>query len=146
MYENTRSEGFGAEVKRRIMLGTYVLSSGYYDAYYKKAKFTQIRIQEEFCKAFESCDLLLTPTTPETAFKLGERVDDQVKMYMSDILTVTVNIAGLPGLSMPCGFDRKGLPVGCQLIGPKFSEQTLFNAASVWENTLGGFDLAATLA
>ncbi len=146
MYENTRSEGFGAEVKRRIMLGTYVLSSGYYDAYYKKAKFTQLRIQEEFRSAFDSCDLLLTPTTPETAFRLGERVDDQVKMYMNDILTVTVNIAGLPGLSMPCGFDRKGLPVGCQLIGPKFSEQTLFNAASVWENTLGGFDLAATLA
>ena len=146
MYENTRSEGFGAEVKRRIMLGTYVLSSGYYDAYYKKAKFTQLRIQEEFRNAFDSCDLLLTPTTPETAFRLGERVDDQVKMYMNDILTVTVNIAGLPGLSMPCGFDRKGLPVGCQLIGPKFSEQTLFNAASVWENTLGGFDLAATLA
>lgn len=146
MYENTRSEGFGAEVKRRIMLGTYVLSSGYYDAYYKKAKFTQLRIQEEFRSAFDSCDLLLAPTTPETAFRLGERVDDQVKMYMNDILTVTVNIAGLPGLSMPCGFDRKGLPVGCQLIGPKFSEQTLFNAASVWENTLGGFDLAATLA
>lgn len=146
MYENTRSEGFGAEVKRRIMLGTYVLSSGYYDAYYKKAKFTQIRIQEEFCKAFESCDLLLTPTTPETAFKLGERVDDQVKMYMNDILTVTVNIAGLPGLSIPCGLDKKGLPVGCQLIGPKFSEQTLFNAASVWETSLGGFDLSATLA
>ena len=146
MYENTRSEGFGAEVKRRIMLGTYVLSSGYYDAYYKKAKFTQLRIQEEFRSAFDCCDLLLTPTTPETAFRLGERVDDQVKMYMNDILTVTVNIAGLPGLSMPCGFDRKGLPVGCQLIGPKFSEQTLFNAASVWENTLGGFDLAATLA
>ena len=146
MYENTRSEGFGAEVKRRIMLGTYVLSSGYYDAYYKKAKFTQLRIQEEFRSAFDSCDLLLTPTTPETAFRLGERVDDQVKMYMNDILTVTVTIAGLPGLSMPCGFDRKGLPVGCQLIGPKFSEQTLFNAASVWENTLGGFDLAATLA
>lgn len=146
MYENTRSEGFGAEVKRRIMLGTYVLSSGYYDAYYKKAKFTQIRIQEEFCKAFESCDLLLTPTTPETAFKLGERVDDQVKMYMNDILTVTVNIAGLPGLSVPCGLDKKGLPVGCQLIGPKFSEQTLFNTASVWETSLGGFDLSATLA
>lgn len=146
MYENTRSEGFGAEVKRRIMLGTYVLSSGYYDAYYKKAKFTQLRIQEEFRSAFDSCDLLLTPTTPETAFRLGERVDDQVKMYLNDILTVTVNIAGLPGLSMPCGFDRKGLPVGCQLIGPKFSEQTLFNAASVWENTLGDFDLAATLA
>ena len=146
MYKKTRTAGFGEEVKRRIMLGTYVLSSGYYDAYYKKAKFTQIRIQEEFCKAFESCDLLLTPTTPETAFKLGEQVDDQVKMYMNDVLTVTVNIAGLPGLSVPCGLDKKGLPVGCQLIGPKFSEQTLFNAASVWETSLGGFDLSATLA
>ena len=146
MYENTRSEGFGAEVKRRIMLGTYVLSSGYYDAYYKKAKFTQLRIQDEFNKAFEACDLLLTPTAPDTAFRIGEQVDDQVKMYMNDILTVTVNIAGLPGLSMPCGFDGKGLPVGCQLIGPKFSEQVLFDVASCWEQQNGGFDLAATLA
>ena len=146
MYENTRSEGFGAEVKRRIMLGTYVLSSGYYDAYYKKAKFTQLRIQDEFNKAFEACDLLLTPTAPDTAFRIGEQVDDQVKMYMNDILTVTVNIAGLPGLSMPCGFDGKGLPVGCQLIGPKFGEQVLFDVASCWEQQNGGFDLAATLA
>ena len=145
MYENTRSEGFGAEVKRRIMLGAYVLSSGYYDAYYKKAKFTQLRIQEEFRSAFQSCDLLLTPTTPDTAFLLGEQIDDQVKMYMNDILTVTVNIAGLPGLSVPCGFDKKGLPVGCQLIGPKFSEQVLFDAAACWEKSQGGFDLTATL-
>ena len=146
MYENTRSEGFGAEVKRRIMLGAYVLSSGYYDAYYKKAKFTQLRIQEEFRSAFQSCDLLLTPTTPDTAFLLGEQIDDQVKMYMNDILTVTVNIAGLPGLSVPCGFDKKGLPVGCQLIGPKFSEQVLFDVAACWEKSQGGFDLTATLA
>ena len=146
MYEKTRSEGFGAEVKRRIMLGTYVLSSGYYDAYYKKAKFTQLRIQQEFAAAFDKCDLLLTPTVPDTAFKLGENIDDQIKMYMNDILTVTVNIAGLPGMSLPCGFDSKPMPIGAQLIGPKFSESTLFRAASCWEKTLGGFDLSRTLA
>ncbi len=146
MYENSRSEGFGAEVKRRIMLGTYVLSSGYYDAYYKKAKFTQIRIQEEFAKAFASCDLLLTPTVPETSFKIGENMDDQIKMYMNDILTVTVNIAGLPGISVPCGFDGKGLPIGAQLIGPKFSEDVLFRCAANWEEFCGGFDLSRTLA
>ena len=146
MYEKSRSEGFGAEVKRRIMLGTYVLSSGYYDAYYKKAKFTQIRIQEEFAKAFDSCDLLLTPTVPETSFRIGENIDDQIKMYMNDILTVTVNIAGLPGISVPCGFDGKGLPIGAQLIGPKFSEGTLFRCAAGWEEICGGFDLSRTLA
>ncbi len=146
MYEKTRSEGFGAEVKRRIMLGTYVLSSGYYDAYYKKAKFTQLRIQQEFAAAFDKCDLLLTPTVPDTAFKLGENIDDQIKMYMNDILTVTVNIAGLPGMSLPCGFDSKPMPIGAQLIGPKFSESTLFRAAFCWEKTLGGFDLSRTLA
>lgn len=146
MYENTRSEGFGAEVKRRIMLGTYVLSSGYYDAYYKKAKFTQLRIQAEFAEAFKGCDLLLTPTTPDTAFRIGENIDDQIKMYMNDVLTVPVNIAGLPGLSVPCGFDGKGLPIGAQLIGPKFSEAVLFRGAACWENLLGGFDLAKTLA
>lgn len=146
MYENTRSEGFGAEVKRRIMLGTYVLSSGYYDAYYKKAKFTQVRIQEEFEQAFRSCDLILTPTVPETSFRIGENINDQIKMYMNDVLTVTVNIAGLPGISVPCGFDGKGLPIGAQLIGPKFSESVLFRCASGWENACGGFDLSRTLA
>lgn len=145
MYENTRSEGFGAEVKRRIMLGTYVLSSGYYDAYYKKAKFTQRYIQQSFAEAFEKCDLILTPTTPDTAFRIGENTDDQIKMYMNDILTVTVNIAGLPGLSVPCGFDSKGLPVGLQLIGPKFSEQTLFNAAGCYQDLVGGFSAFAAL-
>ena len=146
MYKKTRSEGFGEEVKRRIMLGSFVLSSGYYDAYYKKAKFTQLRIQQEFAAAFDKCDLLLTPTVPDTAFKLGENIDDQIKMYMNDILTVTVNIAGLPGMSLPCGFDSKPMPIGAQLIGPKFSESTLFRAASCWEKTLGGFDLSRTLA
>ncbi len=141
LYENTRSEGFGAEVKRRIMLGTYVLSSGYYDAYYKKAKFTQLMIQDRFRQAFQSCDVILTPTAPDTAFKLGENINDQIKMYMNDILTVTVNIAGLPAISIPCGRDSKNLPIGCQLIGSKFSEQTLFNTAAAYENLVGGFDL-----
>ena len=146
LYEKTRSEGFGAEVKRRIMLGTYVLSSGYYDAYYKKAKFTQMLIQEHFRKAFESCDVILTPTAPDTAFKIGENINDQIKMYMNDILTVTVNIAGLPAISIPCGTDSKKLPIGCQLIGAKFSEQTLFNTAAAYETHVGGFDLSAALA
>jgi len=145
LYLNTRNEGFGAEVKRRIMLGTYVLSSGYYDAYYKKAKFTQQLIQKQYADAFTQCDFLLTPTTPDTAFKIGENVDDQVKMYMNDILTVMINIAGLPAISMPCGFDSKNMPVGCQLIGSKFSEQTLFDAAACYEKLVGGFDLSKTL-
>ncbi|MEG2597068.1 MAG: amidase family protein, partial [Oscillospiraceae bacterium] len=145
LYEKTRSEGFGAEVKRRIMLGTYVLSSGYYDAYYKKAKFTQRMIQEQYNDAFKQCDLLLTPTTPDTAFKIGENSDDQVKMYMNDILTVMINIAGLPAISIPCGFDSKKLPIGCQLIGSKFSEQTLFNVAHAYEKVIGGFDCSKTL-
>ena len=145
LYLNTRNEGFGAEVKRRIMLGTYVLSSGYYDAYYKKAKFTQQLIQKQYADAFTQCDLLLTPTTPDTAFKIGENIDDQVKMYLNDILTVMINIAGLPAISMPCGFDSKNLPIGCQLIGSKFSEQTLFNVSGCYENLIGGFDLSKTL-
>ena len=145
LYLNTRNEGFGAEVKRRIMLGTYVLSSGYYDAYYKKAKFTQQLIQKQYADAFTQCDLLLTPTTPDTAFKIGENIDDQVKMYLNDILTVMINIAGLPAISMPCGFDSKNLPIGCQLIGSKFSEQTLFNVSGCYENLIGGSDLSKTL-
>ena len=145
MYENTRSEGFGDEVKRRIMLGTYVLSSGYYDAYYKKAKFTQKLMQGMFQEAFQKADLILCPTAPDTAFKFGENSDDQVKTYMNDILTVTVNITGLPALSFPCGFDGKGLPVGCQLIGDKFSEQQLLNTAYAYEKAVGGFDLSKTL-
>ena len=145
MYKKTRSQGFGPEVKRRIMLGTYVLSSGYYDAYYKKAKFTQKLMQGMFQEAFQKADLILCPTAPDTAFKFGENSDDQVKMYMNDILTVTVNITGLPALSFPCGFDGKGLPVGCQLIGDKFSEQQLLNTAYAYEKAVGGFDLSKTL-
>ncbi|MGI5895765.1 MAG: Asp-tRNA(Asn)/Glu-tRNA(Gln) amidotransferase subunit GatA [Oscillospiraceae bacterium] len=137
MYEKTRSEGFGDEVKRRIMLGTFVLSSGYYDAYYKKAKMMQKQIAAEFEQAFQSCDVLMTPTTPTTAFKIGENIGDPLKMYLSDVCTVTVNIAGLPAISVPCGKDDKGLPVGMQLIGPKFSEQTLFNLSELYETESG---------
>lgn len=133
MYEKTRSEGFGDEVKRRIMLGTFVLSSGYYDAYYKKAKMLQKRIMAEFDAAYQECDIILTPTTPATAFKIGENIGDPLKMYLNDICTVTVNIAGLPAISVPCGKDAKGLPIGMQLIGPKFSEQTLFNLSELYE-------------
>lgn len=137
MYERSRSEGFGAEVKRRIMLGTFVLSSGYYDAYYKKAKLTQNRIRSEYDEAFKTCDFILTPTSPNTAFKLGDRVDDPLKMYAADICTVPVNIAGLPGLSLPCGRDHQGLPVGMQLIGKKFDEATILNAGFGYEQIYG---------
>ena len=138
LYERSRSEGFGDEVKRRIMLGTFVLSSGYYDAYYKKAKLTQNRIASEFAQAFETCDLILTPTSPVTAFKLGDRTDDPLAMYAADICTVPVNIAGLPGLSMPCG-EIDGLPVGMQLIGRKFGERTILTAGHAFETEFGGF-------
>jgi aspartyl-tRNA(Asn)/glutamyl-tRNA(Gln) amidotransferase subunit A len=139
MYERSRSEGFGNEVKRRIMLGTFVLSSGYYDAYYKKAQLTQKRIKSEYDEAYKICDIILTPTSPITAFKLGERVDDPLKMYAADICTVPVNIAGLPGVSVPCGSDSNGLPIGLQLIGQKFDEETILNAAYAHEQACGGF-------
>ncbi|HEX3026031.1 MAG TPA: Asp-tRNA(Asn)/Glu-tRNA(Gln) amidotransferase subunit GatA [Clostridia bacterium] len=138
MYERSRSEGFGPEVKRRIMLGTFVLSSGYYDAYYKKAKLTQNRIRSEYDDAFQICDVILTPTSPGTAFRLGERADDPLKMYAADICTVPVNIAGLPALSLPCGMDAEGLPIGLQLIGRKFGEQTILNAGHAYEKCGGG--------
>lgn len=139
LYEKTRSEGFGDEVKRRIMLGTFVLSSGFYDAYYKRGKQLQQQIAAEFAAAFESCDLIVTPTSPGTAFKMGENLGDPLKMYAADICTVTVNIAGLPGLSLPCGKGKNGLPLGMQLIGPRFAEQTLLNAAKAYESEVGGF-------
>lgn len=144
MYLKTRSEGFGDEVKRRIMLGTFVLSSGYYDAYYKRAKLLQKKIAGEFSDAFADCDVILTPTTPYTAFRIGENIDDPLKMYAGDICTVTVNIAGLPAISLPCGTDSKGLPVGLQMIGPKFSEQTLLDASYGYESLVGGFAASAT--
>ena len=140
LYEKSRSEGFGDEVKRRIMLGTFVLSSGFSDAYYKRAKVLQQRIAKEFADAFESCDVIATPTSPFTAFKLGENVDDPLKMYAADICTITVNIASLPGISVPCGVGADGMPIGLQLIGPRFSEAMLFNVAGHYEKLAGGFN------
>lgn len=139
MYEKTRSEGFGDEVKRRIMLGTFVLSSGFYDAYYKKAKLVQRRIGQEFAEAFQKCDVIITPTTPSPAFRIGENIDDPLKMYYNDACTVTVNIAGLPAISVPCGRSREGLPLGMQVIGSKFAEQTILNTAYAYEQLVGGF-------
>lgn len=136
LYERSRSEGFGDEVKRRIMLGTFVLSSGYYDAYYKKAKMTQNRISDEFGAAFGECDVILTPTSPQTAFKIGEKSGDPLEMYAADICTVPVNIAGLPGLSLPCG-EIDGLPVGLQLIGRKFDERTVLSVGRAYEKAAG---------
>ena len=139
MYEKTRSEGFGDEVKRRIMLGTFVLSSGYYDAYYKKAKLLQRKISQEFTTAFDDVDVIVTPTVPSTAFKIGENIGDPLKMYATDICTVTINIAGLPAISVPCGMD-KDMPIGMQMIANKFNEQTLLNAAFGYEQLVGGFN------
>lgn len=139
MYERTRSEGFGREVKRRIMLGTFVLSSGYFDAYYKKAKLLQKRIQQEFTDAFKSVDAIITPTSPSEAFKIGDRISDPLAMYAADICTVTVNIAGLPGLSVPCGYSDSGLPYGMQIIGRKFDEQTILNIGYAHELDMGGY-------
>ncbi len=132
MYSKTRDEGFGAEVKRRIMLGTYSLSSGYYDAYYLKAQKVRTLIYQDFMNAFESVDILLTPTTPDIAFKIGEKVSDPLQMYLSDIFTVSVNMAGVPGISLPCGF-KDGLPVGMQLIGKPFDEGTILQVAHYYE-------------
>ncbi|MEG1971759.1 MAG: Asp-tRNA(Asn)/Glu-tRNA(Gln) amidotransferase subunit GatA [Oscillospiraceae bacterium] len=139
LYVKSRSEGFGDEVKRRIMLGTFVLSSGFFDAYYGRAKKLQRQIQGEFDKAFNSCDLILTPTSPFTAFKFGENAGNPIGNYLADLCTVTVNIAGLPAISVPCGAIDNGLPVGMQLIAPKFREDLLFNVSSCYEKMTGGF-------
>lgn len=143
MYEKTRSEGFGDEVKRRIMLGTFVLSSGFYDAYYKKAKLVQRKISQEFSDAFKECDVIATPTVPSSAFKIGENIGDPIKMYYNDVCTVTVNIAGLPAISVPCGFDSKNMPMGLQFIADKFCEQTLLDTAYAYEQLSGGFKVIA---
>ena len=137
MYRLSRSAGFGKEVKRRIMLGTYVLSSGYYDAYYLKAQKVRTLLRDDFEKAFEKVDLIATPTTPSTAFRFGEKTDDPLQMYLSDIFTATINLAGLPALSMPCGLSRQGLPIGLQLIGPAFGEERLLKAGAALESELG---------
>jgi aspartyl-tRNA(Asn)/glutamyl-tRNA(Gln) amidotransferase subunit A len=136
MYENSRTEGFGDEVKRRIMIGTYVLSSGYYDAYYLKASKVRTLIQQDYLKAFENVDLLVGPTTPTLPFKLGEKTSDPLEMYLSDVFTVTANLAGVPALSMPCSFTEKNLPVGLQLIGPHFKEGRLLRVAHALESEL----------
>lgn len=135
MYKKTRSEGFGAEVKRRIMLGSFVLSSGYYDAYYLKALRTKALIKKEFDKAFEKYDVILGPVAPTTAPKLGESLSDPIKMYLGDIYTISVNLAGLPGISLPCGKDKNGMPIGLQLIGDCFQEKKIIQAAYAFEQT-----------
>jgi aspartyl-tRNA(Asn)/glutamyl-tRNA(Gln) amidotransferase subunit A len=127
MYENTRSEGFGDEVKRRILIGTYVLSSGYYDAYYLKAQKVRQLIKNDFDQAFKDVDAILTPSTPSAAFKMGDKKDDPVSMYLNDVFTVPVNLAGLPAISVPSGYDKNKLPLGLQLIGKPFDEQTILN-------------------
>lgn len=133
MYQKTRGEGFGTEVKRRIMLGTFVLSSGYYDAYYKKASQVRTLIKKDFDDAFKTCDLIVTPTAPTTAFKLGEKMDDPLQMYLSDLFTISTNLAGLPGLVLPCGFDEKNLPIGLQILGPHFKEERMFQLGYAYE-------------
>jgi aspartyl-tRNA(Asn)/glutamyl-tRNA(Gln) amidotransferase subunit A len=132
-YCRTRSEGFGPEVRRRIMLGTYALSSGYYDAYYRKAQQVRTLILNDFTAAFREVDLLAGPTAPTAAFRIGEKSDDPLQMYLSDIFTISVNLAGVPGLSLPCGFTAAGLPIGLQLIGPAFGEETLLRAGHAYQ-------------
>ncbi len=134
MYMKTREEGFGAEVKRRIMLGTYVLSSGYYDAYYAKAQKVRTLLKQDFLDAFARCDAVLTPTAPTVAFKFGEKTDDPLAMYLSDVYTASANLAGVPGISVPCGLSKDRLPIGLQLVGRHWSEATLLNLANVYEN------------
>ncbi len=133
MYKETRSQGFGAEVKRRIMLGTYALSAGYYEAYYRKAAQVRTLVRQDFEKTFAHCDVLLTPTAPTPAFKLGEKVDDPLQMYLSDIFTIPCNLAGLPGLSLPSGFSKQGLPIGLQILANHFQEEKMLRAAYVYE-------------
>ncbi|BCB28647.1 glutamyl-tRNA(Gln) amidotransferase subunit A [Sulfurimicrobium lacus] len=133
MYQKTRAQGFGTEVKRRIMIGTYVLSAGYYDAYYIKAQKLRRLIAQDFEQAFRQCDVIMGPTAPTTAFKLGEKSDDPVSMYLSDIYTIAVNLAGLPGMSVPCGFGDNGLPVGLQIVGNYFAEAKMLNVAHQYQ-------------
>lgn len=133
MYFKTREEGFGAEVKRRIMLGTYVLSSGYYDAYYSKAQKVRALVKQDYKQAFTACDAILTPTSPSVAFKIGEKSDDPLAMYLNDVYTVSANLAGIPGISVPCGLNTGGMPIGLQLTGNFWSEADLLNLASIYE-------------
>ena len=136
LYVNSRTEGFGDEVKRRIILGTYVLSSGYYDAYYKKAQKVRTYVKNEFNKAFSKYDVLLTPVSPSTAFKIGEKCNNPLEMYLADICTVSINIASVPAISLPCGVDSNGMPVGMQLIGNRFEEEKILNVAYKFEQEI----------
>ena len=133
MYKRSRGEGFGAEVKRRIMLGTYALSSGYKDAYYLKALKVRRLIHDDFDKAFAECDVVMGPTTPTAAFKIGEKADDPLAMYLSDIYTISGNLAGIPGISIPCGFTAAGLPIGLQIQAAPFEEEKLLRVARMYE-------------
>jgi aspartyl-tRNA(Asn)/glutamyl-tRNA(Gln) amidotransferase subunit A len=133
MYMKTRREGFGPEVKRRIMLGTYALSAGYYDAYYLKALKVRTLIRQDFTRAFQQCDVLVTPTSPTPAFRLGEKVDDPLQMYLADVFTISANLAGIPGISVNCGFTTAGLPIGLQILGKPFDEATILKAAHAYE-------------
>ena len=137
MYCETRSRGFGAEVKRRIMLGTYVLSAGYYDAYYKKASQVRTLIKKDFHEAFTECDVLITPVAPTTAFKIGEKADDPLQMYLTDIFTLPASLAGIPGISLPCGLDRNGMPIGVQILASHLNESKIFRVAYNLEKELG---------
>jgi aspartyl-tRNA(Asn)/glutamyl-tRNA(Gln) amidotransferase subunit A len=132
-YKATRGQGFGSEVKRRIMLGTYALSAGYYDAYYLKAQKVRTLIKADFDGAFEQVHVIVAPTSPTTAFRIGEKVDDPLQMYLSDVFTLSMNLAGICGLSLPCGFDAGGLPIGLQIMGPAFGEEQILRVAYAYE-------------
>ena len=134
-YGRTRDEGFGREVKRRILLGTYALSSGYYDAYYLRAQKVRMRIREDFLSAFRDCQAIVTPTSPTPAFRLGERTEDPLQMYLADIFTIAVNLAGLCAISLPCGFTQSGLPIGLQIIGPMRKEETILQVGYAYEQS-----------
>ncbi len=133
MYTRTRGEGFGEETKRRVILGTFVLSHGYYDAYYLRALKVRTLIKQDFDAAFKEFDCVITPTSPTPAFKIGEKVEDPLKMYLSDIYTISANLAGIPAISVPCGFTKKGLPVGLQILAKPFNEEILFRVAHTYE-------------
>ena len=137
LYENTRAEGFGAEVKRRVLIGTYVLSAGYYDAYYLKAQKVRALILKDFTDVFQKVDALVTPTAPSAAFAQGEKMDDPITMYLNDVFTVPANMSGIPGLSVPAGLDGQGLPLGLQVLGRPFDEETVFAVGAALERAAG---------
>ncbi len=145
MYKKTRATGFGSEVIRRIMLGTFSLSSGYYDAYYGKAQKVRELLRREFKQAWQDVDVLVCPTSPTTAFKIGEKSNDPVSMYLADISTIPVSLAGVPAINVPCGFDENNLPIGLQLIAPHLAEQKLFQVAQAFESASGLYNLSPSL-